>query len=185
MRIVYLDMDEVLADMHGHITKITGIDIETLKADQGKFFGVHLPMYVRAMGFKNAGIMPRARELVSQLLERQKRGHIRVGILTSCGHFYHPISEVVHQKRMWIEENMPELNMAPFCTTTSGVDKSYLASDDAFLIDDRDKNCQKFIDAGGWSCHDPERLDRMYAKGYTPESLEDTLEQIDSFYEHY
>ena len=151
--IVYLDMDGVLADLYGAIKQATGL--ENIKDDRSKFFKSLLPEHVTRNGFETQGVLPKAYALVDMLIDIQRdkeKAHrkLNIGILTSCGKFYDPISEVTRQKKAWIERNFAELSRVPFCTTTSGKDKAQLANKHAFLIDDHAPNVHAFMIEGGF-----------------------------------
>lgn len=146
--IVYLDLDGVLADLYGAIKQATGL--ENIKDDRSKFFKSLLPEHVERHGFATQGVLPKAYPLVDMLIDLQDPYHFNLGILTSCGKFFDPISEVTRQKKEWIEINFPELKHVPFCTTTSGKDKAQLAHSGAFLIDDHAPNVHAFMLAGGF-----------------------------------
>lgn len=146
---IFIDMDDVLADLHTGITVLSG---DASIADLGKrseLFKKWLPVYVEIGGFENQAPMPNAGKLVEFLTNLHKQGKVKLAILTSHGEFYEPFSEVIRQKKVWIEKNFPELNKIPFCTTSSGADKSILASPNSLLIDDHANNITHFTDAGG------------------------------------
>jgi 5'(3')-deoxyribonucleotidase len=160
--IIHLDMDGVLADLDRGIVEMLGVEIESV--GRSAFFKSLLPEYTANGGFADQPKMPRAEELVDMCLRMHRDHKFSIAILTSAGQFYNPQSEVVFQKKMWIEREFPELAHVPFTSTSSGADKAMYAHSKSFLVDDHSANIQKFISSGGWGVT------------YTPEVL-DTLEK--------
>ena len=150
-------MDGVLADLDTGVYNMDGFRPSTGSRDA--LFKRELPKYVEKDGFYTSPVMPGARDLVDLVLGHTS-DRIKVGILTSAGNFYNPISEVISQKKRWIEKNFPELDRVLFCCTTSGADKSFLANSSTLLIDDHLPNIEKFQAAGGWGYHYDENLDK-------------------------
>lgn len=144
---IFIDMDGVLADLHTGIVALSGD--ASITDNRNSFFKTWLPQYVELNGFENQAPMPNAAKLVNFLTMLQKADKAKLAILTSHGEFYEPFSEVIRQKKAWLEKNFPQLNKIPFCATASGASKSILANPNALLIDDHYKNINKFIDAGG------------------------------------
>jgi 5'(3')-deoxyribonucleotidase len=144
---IFIDMDGVLADLHAGIVEFSGDP--TIIDQRSKLFKTWLPAYVNANGFEDQAAMPNATKLVEFLTKLHKQGKVKLAILTSHGEFYEPFSEVIRQKKVWIEKNFPQLNKIPFCATSSGADKSILASPNTLLIDDHSKNIIHFTNAGG------------------------------------
>jgi 5'(3')-deoxyribonucleotidase len=144
---IFIDMDGVLADLHAGIVEFSGDP--TIIDQRSKLFKTWLPAYVNANGFEDQAAMPNAAKLVDFLTKLHKHGKVKLAILTSHGEFYEPFSEVIRQKKVWIEKNFPQLNKIPFCATSSGADKSILASPNTLLIDDHSKNIIHFTNAGG------------------------------------
>jgi len=144
---IFIDMDGVLADLHDGITKFSGDP--NITDMSSPLYKEWLPKYVEINGFYTQAPMPNASKLVEFLIKLHKSGKVKLAILTSHGQFYEPFSEVIRQKKAWLEKNFPQLNKMPFCATSSGADKSILASPNSLLIDDHSKNIIHFIDAGG------------------------------------
>lgn len=144
--VIFIDMDGVLSDLNSGIKEMSGIDD---LPDRDALFKTYLPAYTAGKGFENEKPLFNSYDLVDFLLDLQDTGKVELAILTSCGDFYHPQSEVVDQKKKFLESNFEKLTQIPFCVTTSGADKAILAHDKAFLIDDHHKNVAKFIAAGG------------------------------------
>jgi len=144
---IFIDMDGVLADLHYGITELSGDP--SITDYRSALFKTWLPAYVEANGFAKQPPMPNAAKLVEFLTKLHKKGKVKLAILTSHGEFYEPFSEVIRQKKVWLEWTFPELNKIPFCATASGADKSILASPTTLLIDDHAKNIIHFTNAGG------------------------------------
>jgi 5'(3')-deoxyribonucleotidase len=159
--IIHLDMDGVLADLDKGIVETLGVEIDSV--ERSAFFKSLLPEYTRQGGFETQGKMPRAEELV-ELCKRLHKDHkYSVAILTSAGQFYLPQSEVVFQKKKWIEREFPWLAHMPFTATSSGADKAIYAHSKAFLVDDHAPNILKFNAAGGFGLvYTPDTLDNDY-----------------------
>lgn len=145
--VVYLDMDGVIADLDGGMFDLYGTHSEDMP--KSEFFDKYLPDYVRRNMFEDQLVLINAHLLVASLMDLKAQGLINVAICTSTGHFYHPISEVRHQKGKFIEKHFESLIHVPMLTTTSGRDKAVLAHSKAFLIDDHHKNIDRFREAGG------------------------------------
>lgn len=145
--IIYLDMDGVLADIDTGLRKHFNLDHSI--ADRSSLFKSYLPEYTKAGGFEMQPKLENADKLVNYVLSLRDVGRANVAILTSAGQFYKPTSEVVAQKRRFLEREFPALCDVPFCVTTSGVDKAFLAHEGAFLVDDWHKNVTHFCNAGG------------------------------------
>lgn len=144
---IFIDMDGVLADLHTGIVALSGDP--SITDNRSSLFKTWLPKYVELNGFQLQAPMPNAAKLVTFLTMLQKADKAKLAILTSHGEFYEPFSEVIRQKKAWLEKNFPQLNKIPFCATASGASKSILANPNALLIDDHYKNINHFTDAGG------------------------------------
>jgi 5'(3')-deoxyribonucleotidase len=144
---IFIDMDGVLADLNTGITKLSGNS--SITDNRGELFKYWLPKYVQEEGFYTQAPMPNAVYLVDFLTKLHMQGRVNLAILTSHGEFYEPFSEVIRQKKAWLEKNFWKLNKIPFCATSSGADKSILAGPNRLLIDDHSKNIMHFINAGG------------------------------------
>jgi 5'(3')-deoxyribonucleotidase len=144
---IFIDMDGVLADLHTGIVALSGD--ASITDNRSALFKTWLPKYVELNGFQLQAPMPNAGKLVTFLTMLQKADKAKLAILTSHGEFYEPFSEVIRQKKAWLEKNFPQLNKIPFCATASGASKSILANPNALLIDDHYKNINHFTDAGG------------------------------------
>jgi hypothetical protein len=109
---IFIDMDGVLADLHTGIVELSGNP--NIADNRSAFFKKWLPKYVEANGFEDQAPMPNASVLVDFLVKYHKLGKVKLAILTSHGEFYEPFSEVIRQKKAWLEKNFPQLNKIPF-----------------------------------------------------------------------
>ena len=169
--VIYIDLDGVLADLHTGVVNFTGDEFP--ENHRSALFKEYLPAYVEAEMFYLQDKMPKADNLVKYLLGFYNKGLCQLAILTSSGQFYKPISRVTDQKKRWIEKNIPEFSEIPFCTTTSGADKSILANENAFLLDDYPKNVTQFIAAGG------------HGHVYHEDTFNDAIESMIKFLERF
>lgn len=140
MYLILLDMDGVLCDLEKDLSTWSGQDI----TDKDIFYEL-LPAFAVQCGFANLSKTKTADELVKYLLSLDAK----LAICTSGGDFFSPVSEIMVQKKRWLEKNFPELSSVPFILTTSGKDKSFFANETTILIDDYASNCNKFVKEGG------------------------------------
>lgn len=147
MPIIYIDLDGVLFDLDRGLRDYYQLDHSI--ADRSELFKSYLPGYVHGGGFRFQPVMPKAYDLVNYLIALRNAGRANLAILTSAGQFFDPVSEVINQKAEAVADKFPQLKGIPFCVTTSGADKCYLAHPKAFLIDDWHKNITHFCNANG------------------------------------
>lgn len=165
-KLVYLDMDGVLFDLHSALREHTGIDFPM--EDRNKLFKSYLPDFVDHNGFANIPPLKNAHELVAGIQDIHYT-QCNIAILTSGGSFHKSRAEVARQKKESIDKNFPSLEPAAFCITSSGAAKAQLAHKKAFLIDDHAPNIEKFIAAGG------------HGIVYHPDEYKSVLAQVRSF----
>lgn len=163
MKLVYLDLDGVLFDLHTALKSFTGFEFPM--EDRSKLFKSYLPDFVDAGGFATIPVLENAYELVTAV----KGMGCNIAILTSGGSFHKSRGEVARQKKECVDNNFPVLEPVPFCITSSGAGKAHLANKKSFLIDDHAPNIEKFIDAGG------------HGVVYHPSELRAVLAQVRSF----
>lgn len=147
-KIIFIDMDGVLADLDTAFIKWSGYHPDH-HDDRSAFFHEFLPEYTKQNGFFTQETMPLCKKLVDVLISFKKNYGVNLAILTSAGYFVKPNTDVVIQKKKWIEKNVNQFSYIPFCATSSGFDKSFFAHQNAFLIDDHEKNIIEFINKGG------------------------------------
>ena len=162
-KLIYLDMDGVLFDLHSALQEHTGIQFPM--ADRNKLFKSYLPDFVDHNGFATIPPLENAHELVAGI--QAMTSH--VAILTSGGSFHKSRGEVARQKKESIDNNFPSLEPVAFCITSSGAMKARLAHKKALLIDDHAPNIEKFIAAGG------------HGIVYHPDEYKSVLAQVRSF----
>lgn len=161
--IVYFDMDDVLADLTEGLHQHSGHLREEMTASD--FFDTYLPAYARDRGFETQIPLINSKKLVDNVLELVYAEKLNVAILTSVGHFYEPVSDIVHQKKRWLEKHFPELVHVPFVTVTAGKMKAQMAHSKAFLIDDHKTNVYEFIKWGGSGIvYTPDLCDSVISK---------------------
>jgi len=147
---IYIDMDGVLADLDGGVFDCFGEYPSEMSAESIKhFYREILPAYTKLNMFELQPTLKESQILILALNMLKKEGKVNLAICTSTGHFYRPLSEVRHQKGKFIEQHFTSLKDIPFITTSSGIEKSFMAHERAFLIDDHHKNITRFIEAGG------------------------------------
>ena len=143
MKLVYLDLDGVLFDLHAALVRFTGIPMPM--EDRNALFKTYLPFFVDAGGFATIPVLEKAYELVHGVLSAP----CHVAILTSGGSFHDSRGEIARQKKVCLDAAFPDLSQVPFCFTSSGASKSIMANKKSFLIDDHSPNIEKFVGAGG------------------------------------
>lgn len=144
MKLVYLDLDGVLFDLHAALVEFTGTPFPMDSRDT--LFKSYLPDFVDDDGFARIPPLNNAYELVEGILAME----CHVAILTSGGSFYPERGVVAEQKKRCLDHYYPMLKQVPFCITSSGAAKAELAHSNAFLIDDHTPNINKFVEAGGY-----------------------------------
>lgn len=160
-----IDMDGVLADLDSAFYEYTNTKHPNKQegySSRTEFFDDFLPSFTKNDGFFIQGTLIKSKELITFLLGLKAN----LFILTSAGQFHHPISDVVSQKKRWIEKNFPELSLIPFVATTSGASKSVFANQSTILIDDHENNIAKFNDCGG------------HGILYSPDNIEDVKKLV-------
>lgn len=148
-RKILIDMDGVLADLSAQLVDFTKDPTIVAENNRSDMFKKHLPRYTQHGGFLYQPKMPFADQLVNELLSLQHEGKVALAICTSVGDFYKPTSEIVTQKKRWLENHFPELDSIPVIFTTSGASKSFFANSNTMLVDDHVKNVELFANSGG------------------------------------
>lgn len=150
MRVAFLDMDGVIADFVGAICKAHGRPSPYTEASAMGVFEIERLWGMTAREFwqpcnDDAGfwygleLMPDAEAIVTHV--SRSFGPENVAILTSPS----LDRDCVPGKRAWIKKYFPQFAGSMIFTGA----KRFLAHEDAMLIDDRDKNVEDFIAAGG------------------------------------
>lgn len=139
IRKVAFDMDGVLCDFIAGATNAGILDPETGKIDKEKLlesdsrFWESLPAIVEGLW------------LYSRLYAFSKRYDLKLYILT------HSISDSARLgKKEWLEKNL-KTNPMDIVMVARREDKSDFADKETLLIDDYDKNCEAFRNAGGFA----------------------------------
>lgn len=138
MKILYFDLDGLLADMDGRVEEITGHKINEL--DQKQFWKT---VSKTKDFFRNLDPFPLADVVRNTLLHSEFANQIHV--LTSSGSNF---EEVAPQKIAWAVNNLG-ISKDKIHVVTSGVCKSFWATPSSILIDDTEKVITAWVEAGG------------------------------------
>ncbi len=145
----FLDMDGVIADFVTGVCAAHGRENPYLRPESADIFAMERLWGITAEAFwrptnneafwRNLPKTPEANDLVR--LVETAFGLKNVAILTAPS----KVGACITGKRKWIEKNFPRFTkQIIFCSH-----KAILAGEDAYLIDDRDRNLQEFAAAGG------------------------------------
>lgn len=135
MRRLYLDLDGVLADFDRHFPAVFGIDHKGLDdATMWRFIDTY-PSY-----FLDMPVCPGAIDFFNDVF------HMRPIILTACPKTNYPAAAA--QKRAWVRKHLsPEVLVLP---VMGGKHKPlFMHAPGDILIDDYDRNCLAWSNAGG------------------------------------
>tara|TARA_R100001443_G_C3353290_1_gene177310 strand:- start:1068 stop:1643 length:576 start_codon:yes stop_codon:yes gene_type:complete len=140
IRQIFLDMDGVLSDFESKITEMLGSKVWNDDAGH-KVYDDHKRELTAKHMFRLMDPLPDAWKLTDWCLN----SGIHTEILTAAGTVNREI--VVRDKIEWIREHInPYWTVIP---TFKGSQKAAFAHKKAVLIDDRDKNIELWIEAGG------------------------------------
>tara|TARA_A100001011_G_scaffold370732_1_gene427344 strand:- start:288 stop:863 length:576 start_codon:yes stop_codon:yes gene_type:complete len=140
IRQIFLDMDGVLTDFHSKITEMLGEKVWNDDAGHD-VYDKHKRELTSKHMFRHMEPLPDAWKLVDWCLS----SGIHTEILTAAGTVNRQI--VVADKVHWIREHVhPSWTVIP---TFKGSQKAAFAHKKAVLIDDRDKNIDCWVKAGG------------------------------------
>jgi hypothetical protein len=139
--VIYVDMDGVVADFDGYIRREYGKSMEEMS--EGEMEGFWQSKCVSWRVFARLQPIPEGLKLVEWL-----RSHdMEMCFLTSTGggDMHHSIME---QKIDWLHNNIRGSFPVAFCTGTAS--KATFAGPNHYLIDDRKKVVDAFVERGGW-----------------------------------
>tara|TARA_Y100000593_G_C4309058_1_gene337389 strand:+ start:2373 stop:2945 length:573 start_codon:yes stop_codon:yes gene_type:complete len=140
IRQIFLDMDGVLADFESKITEMLGEKVWNTDAGHAVYDAHKRELTAKHM-FRKMDPLPDAWKLVDWCCN----SGIHTEILTAAGTVNREL--VVRDKIEWIREHInPYWTIIP---TFKGSQKSAFAHKKAVLIDDRDKNIECWVEAGG------------------------------------
>ena len=140
IRQIFLDMDGVLADFESKITEMLGEKVWNTDAGHAVYDAHKRELTAKHM-FRKMDPLPDAWKLVDWCCN----SGIHTEILTAAGTVNREL--VVRDKIEWIREHInPYWTIIP---TFKGSQKAVFAHKKAVLIDDRDKNIECWVEAGG------------------------------------
>jgi len=140
IRQIFLDMDGVLTDFESKITEMLGEKVWNTDAGHA-VYDAHKRELTSKHMFRKMDPLPDAWKLTDWCIN----SGIHTEILTAAGTVNREL--VVRDKIEWIREHInPYWTVIP---TFKGSQKAAFAHKKAVLIDDRDKNIDCWVDAGG------------------------------------
>ena len=155
VRQIFLDMDGVLADFEGGLTEALGYKV-SLK-DKKDVYAEQKRQLTAQRIFRTLKPFPDAWKLVDYCM----RSGIPTEVLTTAGTINRDL--VVKDKIDWIRRYIhPQWTVIP---TFKGTQKAAFAHKKAVLIDDRQRNIDAWVEAGGI--------------GILHKTADDTIEQLD------
>ena len=156
VRQIFLDQDGVLADFESGLTKALGYKVD-LK-DKKDVYDAEKRKLTAQRLFRNLDPLPDAWKLVDYCMN----SGIHTEILTAAGTVNRTL--VIQDKIAWIRRHIhPHWIIIP---TFKGSQKAAFAHKKAVLIDDRQRNIDTWVEAGGI--------------GILHKTADDTIEQLDN-----
>ena len=133
-KIVYIDLDGVVADFEKHYELLYGniADKDALKENKKNF--------AKDRFFINLPVIPAGIELLKYVASFD----VEVRILTAVGD--NDVNFNRDSKRIWVAAKLGDYG---FDWVKKAHEKAKYASDNVFLFDDRPKSLDPFLDAGG------------------------------------
>ena len=155
VRQIFIDMDGVLADFESGLTKALGYKVD-LKGKKD-VYAEHKRKLTAQRLFRTLKPLPDAWKLVDYAIN----SGIHTEVLTAAGTVNRTL--VIRDKIDWIREHIhPNWILIP---TFKGSQKAAFAHKKAVLIDDRQRNIDCWVEAGGIGIHH--------------KTADDTIEQLD------
>lgn len=172
IRLVYCDMDGVLADFHAGMRQAFPLDIKT-DADLETFLSPPdgwTTTNARAPHlFYQLPVLPGAHRLMSELVRLRRRDQIELKILTAIPSEIR-MSAAADDKRRWMNKHFPEIPSRDVHVVKRSQKqefaKGFAGQPPAILIDDFEKNIREWRTAGGIGLL------------YTPASVESVLQEL-------
>ena len=141
-RIIYVDLDGVLADFEGHFQKISNLNADSVSDDElWKIIGG----YGKAKFFSELPWMPGGRELWSFATQN----FLQVKILSALGKSDLQDKQTTEGKRMWLNKNIPSLREDDIILVQNKHKKKQYARGGSIIIDDTEVVIQEWTRKGG------------------------------------
>ena len=141
-RIIYVDLDGVLADFSGHFQKISNLNINAISDDElWKIIGG----YDKAKFFSELPWLSGGRELWNFITQN----FLQVKILSALGKSDLQDKQTSAGKRMWLNRNLPNLREDDIILVQNKHKKRHYAKPGDIMIDDNDIVIQEWVKKGG------------------------------------
>lgn len=138
LKIIYLDMDGVLDNFDKRAD-----ELDAWKKNEHKINWFKVD-YIGSKFWSEIEPLANGMELYHKLLSLCEENGLELKIL-SAG----PGDKCKQGKREWLSKYCPEMKPENIIIKNKGVQKAELANSESLLIDDSEKNCNSFFDAGG------------------------------------
>lgn len=145
-RIVYIDLDGVLINWRGGFEKISGgISSDDYELKYGKISSMELVKKYGVNWWATLEWLPGGKELWNYV----KDNFLNVKILTASGRPGKASSMAKKGKRIWMNKNLPEVNLNDIIIVGSAKEKSNYSNPGDILIDDTPSNINDWTNKGG------------------------------------
>lgn len=143
---ILIDLDGVIVNFDAQFEKVIGVRPEfSNRDDHYKNFS----QFVNSNGFLNAPVMPNAKTFFNGLVKHCYKAGIDLHFLGSDGSISEFRQQVMEQKRQWLIDNGFWLGESKFILSHGWRAKADYATPTTLLIDDTERNCRHFGQAGG------------------------------------